>query len=839
MAGKREVKVVISGDSSGAQSAATKSAGAFDKTGTAGEKLSSRMSKAFGSLGSQIGGEFGDVLNTASEGLDKFADTGSSKLAKITASGAALAGVGGVLTAMGDKEKQASQQLGQAISNVGQNIDDYQGRIDKAVKSNEKYGISAVTTKDALSTLTTATHDETKALNLMPAAADYAAAKHISLNDAAAALAKGLNGNTKIFKQYGIVIKTNADGTKDYAGAVTQLANLVKGQASASTDTWTGKLKALRTEVGDDVAAFGEKYGPTITAFGVTAMTAAPLIKGLGTVVHSAGDYFKGMSANAVTANEEALGSTTELAAGVQTSTDTQLASFTEVATGAKAASAAAVESDQAAEASTGELAAAVQSSTAAQLASFGQVAAGARATATAATTADEEMIAANEAAAASTVGTSGGILAGIGKFAAGLGPLVAIGAGIGALGAAINHLDGDYASWSDNQKNINNLLGSNKQAVDSFSQSVEQDGGTIGTLTQHLVGAQLQTAGFDKTAAGLGTSLADMITGVSGTDAQFQGLIGTLDKSGKFTTAQMTALFGLRKSLMDGKTSENDLATATSDLTVKQSNAVAVTAAWTTALQTLGQAQIGDLQSQDAFITSLSNLTAGVKDNGKSLSINTDKGRANRDAFLSAGSAALSYAQAQQKNGVPIATVTKNLEANVLQLERSAEKAGFSKTQVQALVKQMGLTPKQINTIFATATASATKAVTDYVHKLTSIDGKTVHTFVEISATGKGAGFGATGGLSGSVNFALAEGGVMPYDGVGVVGEQGPERVVKHGSHVEVIPIRGTHSGGPAMSSDGGASTLTVNLVLDGNVVHQSLLKVRRGKGGVGLQLG
>jgi phage-related protein len=51
------------------------------------------------------------------------------------------------------------------------------------------------------------------------------------------------------------------------------LADKIKGQASAQADTFTGKLKSLKTTVEDNVAEFGQKYGPALTAAGM-GMTA-------------------------------------------------------------------------------------------------------------------------------------------------------------------------------------------------------------------------------------------------------------------------------------------------------------------------------------------------------------------------------------------------------------------------------------------------------------------------------------------------------------------------------------------------------------------------------------
>jgi len=68
--------------------------------------------------------------------------------------------------------------------------------------------------------------------------------------------------------------------TTGHASAVDQLAQKLKGQGAAAADTFTGKLKAITAAVEDQAAAFGQKYGPAITA-GAVAITA------LGTVTEA------------------------------------------------------------------------------------------------------------------------------------------------------------------------------------------------------------------------------------------------------------------------------------------------------------------------------------------------------------------------------------------------------------------------------------------------------------------------------------------------------------------------------------------------------------------------
>ena len=59
-----------------------------------------------------------------------------------------------------------------------------------------------------------------------------------------------------------------AKATGAHSGAVNELAQRLKGQASAASDSWGGHLRALRAEIEDHVATLGQKYGPALTAAG-------------------------------------------------------------------------------------------------------------------------------------------------------------------------------------------------------------------------------------------------------------------------------------------------------------------------------------------------------------------------------------------------------------------------------------------------------------------------------------------------------------------------------------------------------------------------------------------
>lgn len=244
-----------------------------DGAGKQAESAGSRIKSAFsGALGviNQTGvlGPFGAALEGIGGAIDAIIEHGKNIGPAMIGAGAAVAGVGAGLSALGSKEQAAHQQLAAAIEATGGSYEDYGKAIEAAIKHNERYGQSSVDTQGALQKLTQATHDPQKAIDLLGTATDLAAAKHEDLGTAAGQLGKVYNGNTKLLKEFGINIDKNTGKTAAGQTATQALADVLKGQAAAASDTFTGKIKGITTAVEDQVAQFGAKYGPAIQAAG-------------------------------------------------------------------------------------------------------------------------------------------------------------------------------------------------------------------------------------------------------------------------------------------------------------------------------------------------------------------------------------------------------------------------------------------------------------------------------------------------------------------------------------------------------------------------------------------
>jgi hypothetical protein len=126
--------------------------------------------------------------------------------------------------------------------------------------------------------LTAATHDPAEAVKLLSTASDLAAAKHIDLASAATQVGKVYNGNTKLLKEYGIVVDKHTHLTAQNQTATVALSNVLKGQAAASVNTFSGHMHVLSVEVENQAASYGQKYGPALTKAGAA-------MAGLGSVI--------------------------------------------------------------------------------------------------------------------------------------------------------------------------------------------------------------------------------------------------------------------------------------------------------------------------------------------------------------------------------------------------------------------------------------------------------------------------------------------------------------------------------------------------------------------------
>lgn len=105
-------------------------------------------------------------------------------------------------------------------------------------------------------------------------------------------------------------------------------------------------------------------------------------------------------------------------------------------------------------------------------------------------------------------------------------------------------------------------------------------------------------------------------------------------------------------------------------------------------ALEDASKATIGLLQNQVDFERSLDDISDSLKENGKTLDINTEKGRQNVEEFISGLKEAQEVAQ-------------DRLEAGELTAQQAAELYNQEIAQIRALATQAGITSSQFDVLF------------------------------------------------------------------------------------------------------------------------------------------
>ena len=267
----KSLRFVLFGEDKGA-------GGVFSALGIHAHSVSGAIAGSFSKMGSAVGGEFGSIIGEIGSKFDELADH-ASKGAKIMAAGGALTGIGAGLQMLASGEQQASDQLRAAVEASGHSMEDYESKFEGAVKAQEGFGHSAEDTKAALQKMTQATGDPQKALDNMGIVANLAAAKHISLADAADKVDKILAGKGgKTLSEFGITMAKTKNHTADAQGALETLGKKVDGQASASVDNFGAKVGIVKTKLGDWGAEMAGTLGPALTAIG-------PVIMGVGAVM--------------------------------------------------------------------------------------------------------------------------------------------------------------------------------------------------------------------------------------------------------------------------------------------------------------------------------------------------------------------------------------------------------------------------------------------------------------------------------------------------------------------------------------------------------------------------
>jgi hypothetical protein len=189
----------------------------------------SEFTTAMGEARTQVAG----LEKQGVSSFDKLATFGKAALFGL---GAAAVGVGTLSLHMADEFEQSHAKLEQALKNAGASFEEFATPIGDAQKKMEQYGYTNAQTQEALGNLTTALKDPKKALDDLSLAADLAKFKHIDLASAATVVARAQEGNLRALKQLGIDLPVSASGA-----AKLEAANIKLGKATDDASSYLAK----------------------------------------------------------------------------------------------------------------------------------------------------------------------------------------------------------------------------------------------------------------------------------------------------------------------------------------------------------------------------------------------------------------------------------------------------------------------------------------------------------------------------------------------------------------------------------------------------------------------
>jgi hypothetical protein len=151
-------------------------------------------------------------------------------------------------------------------------------------------------------------------------------------------------------------------------------------------------------------------------------------------------------------------------------------------------------------------------------------------------------------------------------------------------------------------------------------------------------------------------------------------------------TTEDAVEIYGLETDAMD----------YSAEATKRANDALKDRAA---ALDESATAAMGADQAELDYVETMQQSAKDIESNGKTVDINTEAGRANRQTLLEMATASQNLIDAQIAQGDSTAAVTKTTQGARDSFINAATAAGYTKDQAKALADQYGLVPKNVDT--------------------------------------------------------------------------------------------------------------------------------------------
>lgn len=243
------------------------------------------------------------------------------------------------------------------------------------------------------------------------------------------------------------------------------------------------------------------------------------------------------------------------------------------------------------------------------------------------------------------------------------------------------------------------------------------------------------------------------------------------------------------------------------------------------------GEAALGAIDANIQWEQSLDDAKTALKENGKTLDLNTQKGRDNMSALNDLAEAAWAGAEAVKANGGSEDDYRRKLVASRAALERTARQFGMTKEEAKKYAASVLAIPAAKNTKINLDAAHAKGELAYLRGQIRAMDGSVIHVRAQAVLNDSAVRGIATGGVAGSQPGRAASGGIR--SNMTWVGEHGPELLsLPPGSRVYSNPDSQRMA---AQSGGGGGAHVILEFRSDDAAELARIRRLVRATGGVG----
>lgn len=198
--------------------------------------------------------------------LEKFGKVAAAAFAAAAAAAAAYAGklaIEGVKAAIEDEAAQ--KRLATALENVTGATNEQIAAVEAQIlKQSLATGVADDQLRPALQRLATSTGDVQKSQDLLSLALDIAAAKGISVETSANALAKAYDGNNGALTRLGVGLSAAEIKTLGFEGTIKALSDTFGGAAATQAETFEGRIARLKVTFDETKESIGTALLPIV-----------------------------------------------------------------------------------------------------------------------------------------------------------------------------------------------------------------------------------------------------------------------------------------------------------------------------------------------------------------------------------------------------------------------------------------------------------------------------------------------------------------------------------------------------------------------------------------------